>query len=65
MFVRTTHDVYQQRVEIYLKEVIAQIQDLQYFTETGPIGGPIIMVQVRFSNIFSLSKSDFGLFFLD
>lgn len=46
MFVRTTHDAYQQYAERYLREVISRVKDLQFYTASGNKGGPIIMTQV-------------------
>ena len=48
MFVRTTHEAYQSRAALYLQEVMARVKDLQFYTENGSKGGPIIMVQVTY-----------------
>jgi len=47
MFVRTSFGPYQERAEIYLKQVIAQVKDLQFYTAEGSVGGPIIMAQIE------------------
>jgi len=42
MFFRSSYQPYQERVEIYMKEVIAKVQHLQFDN-----GGPIIMTQIE------------------
>lgn len=57
MFVRTSFDVYQERAEIFLSELIAQVKDLQFYTQSGSTGGPIIMAQVRQSSMVKYGES--------
>jgi len=47
MYVRTSFGPYQERAEIILQQVISQVVHLQYHTENGPSGGPIIMTQIE------------------
>ena len=46
MFVRTSYDKYEERVNIFLQQVLSRVKDLQFYTADGPKGGPIIAVQV-------------------
>ena len=46
MFVRTSFEPYQSRAALYLQQVISRVKNLQFYTENGAKGGPIIMVQV-------------------
>ena len=47
MFFRTSFAPYQERAEIILHEVISRVKHLQFFTENGSKGGPIIMTQIE------------------
>ena len=47
MFVRTSHEVYLEKATNFLKQVLAQVKDLQFYTANGQNGGPIIMTQVN------------------
>eukprot|EP00095_Tigriopus_kingsejongensis_P008001 maker-scaffold269_size230758-snap-gene-1.34 protein:Tk08001 transcript:maker-scaffold269_size230758-snap-gene-1.34-mRNA-1 annotation:"hypothetical protein DAPPUDRAFT_58801" len=47
MYPRTSHAPYQARAAIYLHEVISRVKDLQFFSNAGPNGGPIIAVQIE------------------
>jgi len=47
MYVRSSYGPYQERAEIYLQQVIAQVKHLQFYTESGASGGPIIMTQIE------------------
>ena len=51
MFVRTSFDKYEERVNLFLKEVLSRVKDLQFYTSNGSKGGPIIAVQVCFDVI--------------
>ena len=46
MFVRTSFDKYEERVNLFFKEVLSRVKDLQFYTSNGMKGGPIIAVQV-------------------
>ena len=46
-FPRTADPTYMSYAEDYLREVFAQVGDLQFYTSSGATGGPIIMVQVE------------------
>ena len=46
MFVRTSFDKYEERVNLFFKEVLSRVKDLQFYTSNGVKGGPIIAVQV-------------------
>ena len=46
MFVRTSYDKYEERVDLFFKEVLSRVKDLQFYTSNGFKGGPIIAVQV-------------------
>ena len=46
MFVRTSFDKYEERVNLFFKEVLSRVKDLQFYTSNGLKGGPIIAVQV-------------------
>lgn len=49
MFVRSSFKGYQDRAQIFLKEVVKQVGDLQFFASSQSSdqqGGPIIAVQV-------------------
>ena len=46
MFVRTSFDKYEERVNLFFKEVLSRVKDLQFYTSNGSKGGPIIAVQV-------------------
>ena len=46
MFVRTSFDKYEERVNLFFKEVLSRVKDLQFHTSNGLKGGPIIAVQV-------------------
>ena len=47
MFVRTSYEKYEERVNLFFKEVLSRVKDLQFYTSKGPKGGPIIAVQVN------------------
>jgi len=47
MFFRTSFAPYQERAEIILHEVISRVKHLQFYTESGSRGGPIIMAQIE------------------
>ena len=47
MFVRTSYEKYEERVNLFFKEVLSRVKDLQFYTSNGPKGGPIIAVQVK------------------
>jgi len=47
MFFRTSFAPYQERAEIILHEVISRVKHLQFFTDNGSKGGPIIMTQIE------------------
>ncbi len=47
MYVRTSYEYYLERVDKYFKALLAQVSHLQFYTENGAKGGPIIMVQVN------------------
>jgi len=47
MFFRTSYGPYQDRAEIYLQQVISQVKHLQFITENGETGGPLIMTQIE------------------
>ena len=46
MYFRSSFEPYQARAELYLNQVLSRVKDLQFYTENGVKGGPIIMVQV-------------------
>ena len=46
MFLRTAFEPYQERAEIFIREVVSKVVDMQFYTANGQIGGPIIMTQV-------------------
>ena len=46
MFVRTSFDKYEERVNLFFKELLSRVKDLQFYTSNGSKGGPIIAVQV-------------------
>ena len=48
MFVRTSYEKYEERVNLFFKEVLSRVKDLQFYTSSGSKGGPIIAVQVQF-----------------
>ena len=54
MFPRTSDDAYSDYVEEYLSELLSRVRDLQFYTESGSKGGPIIMAQAmrNAANIF-------------
>jgi len=47
MFFRSSFGPYQERAEIILHEVISRVKHLQFFTESGSKGGPLIMTQIE------------------
>ena len=47
MFLRSSFAPYQERAEIILHEIISRVKHLQFFTESGSKGGPIIMTQIE------------------
>jgi hypothetical protein len=47
MFVRTSHEVYLEKASQFISTVVSKVKDLQFYTENGQKGGPIIMAQVR------------------
>ena len=47
MFVRTSYEKYEERVNLFFKEVLSRVKDLQFYTSHGSKGGPIIAVQVK------------------
>jgi len=47
MFFRTSFAPYQERAEIILHEIISRVKHLQFYTESGSRGGPIIMTQIE------------------
>lgn len=65
MFVRTSYEYFTDRVDKYFKQLLAQVGDLQFFTENGAKGGPIIMTQASFNwsafikDSEKFSKTDF------
>ena len=46
MFVRTSYEKYEERVNIFFNEILSRVKDLQFYTSNGKKGGPIIAVQV-------------------
>ena len=46
MFVRTSYEKYEERVNLFFNEILARVKDLQFYTSNGKKGGPIIAVQV-------------------
>ena len=46
MFVRTSYEYFTDRVDKYFKALLAQVSHLQFYTQNGSKGGPIVMVQV-------------------
>jgi len=46
MWIRTLYQPFITPALAYLNEVISRVKDLQFYTENGNRGGPIIMVQV-------------------
>jgi len=47
MFFRSSFQPYEERAEIILTQVINQVRHLQFWTEDGERGGPIIMTQIE------------------
>merc|ERR1712179_320183 len=47
MFLRSSFAPYEERAEIILHEIISRVRHLQFFTENGSKGGPIIMTQIE------------------
>merc|ERR1719402_1786228 len=47
MFFRSSYAPYQERAELFLHQLISRVADLQFFTQSGARGGPIIMVQIE------------------
>ncbi len=46
MYVRSSYEHYTERVDKFFKALLAKVSHLQFYTESGAKGGPIIMVQV-------------------
>lgn len=46
MFVRTSYEKYEERVNVFFQQVLSRVKDLQFYTNDGIKGGPIIAVQV-------------------
>ncbi len=40
--VRSSHPFFKARASKYLKELLARVKHLQFFTQNGPRGGPVI-----------------------
>jgi len=47
MFFRSSYERYEERAQIILQQVVAQVRHLQFYTESGSRGGPIIMTQIE------------------
>ncbi len=47
MYPRSSDRAYTAYAEEYLSQIFDQIRDLQFYTQDGPSGGPVILMQVR------------------